>query len=575
MLIQTRSEFDEAISKLIKGENGLVAVDTETYTITKGIPTLIGIAIYSGDFGAYFPFRHQHDTDTYPTHNLPVEWMKELQPIFIDNMCIFHNAKFDITVMENEGFKINPKWYDTMLISHMVNENEYSFALKHLGRKYISDDADDEQKVIKKLVGLMGSWEALPPLIMGKYAVKDVYLTWHLFMLKWRELVEDELEKLWPEEREFSGVLSRIEARGIPINPDRAKELAWQSQLGIEKIKSELDFDPASADQVAKKLFYPAPAGLGYLPTEFGKRKTKNWPKGIPKSGSPLLEKFDHPVVKQVLDYRGYVKAKSTWFDGFVDVLWDDGRVHPTYRQHGTVTTRLSCADPNMQQLPRTGHDGIKSQVKSMLNPPEGKGIWEFDYSQMEYRLSVCYGKDEHALEAYNSGTDFHTLTSELLAIDRDSAKMVNFLILYGGGAGTLSYKLGISWKEADNIISSFWTQYPGILRASEHAESLALHNGWVPLWNGRRRRLRGSDEARKAFNSVIQGGGAQIIKKAMISIDKKYPEINMIAQVHDSIWVEAPVGDIEEISKKVISEMEWPSEKFGLPFVVDSKRIA
>lgn len=574
MLIQSKDDFYRAVNYF--ADSNYLAVDTETTSITnREAPSLIGISVSDGQVSAYFPFNHVHDHSVYPSVNLPNELLDDIGKLFVDRTLIFHNAKFDIAVLERAGFEVSPKWWDTMLMAHMVNENEYTYGLKELGRKYISDDADDEKKVIGKLLKILGAWEKIPPLIMGVYAEKDALLTFLLWEYLMPKMETEEQLDLWDTQVKFSETLRRMEARGIPINPDRAKELAWECEVGMQEILAELDFDPAKADELATKLFKPSPVGLGYLPESFGKRKTANWPGGVPHARNETLEKFDHPIVKKVIEYRGYVKAKSTWFDGFPNVLWPDGRVHPTYKIHGTVTSRLSCSDPNMQQLPREHHDGIKGRVKSMLNPAPGWGIWEFDYSQMEYRLAACYGKDQVLVDAYRQGSDMHSATADLVDISRQDAKTLNFAILYGAGAAKIAEMLNVTQKEAYKIIARFWSQYPGIQSAVEAAVQAAYTQGFVPLWNGRRRRLRGEDSAHKAFNSVIQGGGAQIMVKSMNSIDEQLPDVRMIAQVHDSVWVEMREDEAPEVSKEIIKLMEWPSEPFGVPFVVDSKQLA
>lgn len=614
MLIKTREQFLHAVTILIEAD--VIVVDTETQKKDKDhYPDLLGISTYCKmkgrdpyEISFYFPFDHKHDPNLFRNvDNLPKEWLRELAgPLEREDVTlIFHNNKFDRRVLWKAG--IHPKGIirDTIILVHMVNENELNFALKVLGRKYIKEDAGLREKQIKKIEKAL-TWPRIPPDVMAIYAEEDVFLTHGLYEKFLPKIHEEELSHLLDREHRFSEVLGKLEDRGIVLITQRAKDLAWEAECQIKELLSDLGFDPGKPSQLARKLFAAEPEGLGLLPGLLTKRKLSppitlsngrslSW---IPVMDEAALSRFHHPIIEKVLQFRDRVKANSMWFQGYLDLMWSDGRIHPSYKQHGTVTTRLSCTKPNVQQIPKV--DPIKrEQVRSVLGTTPGFQLWGFDYSQIEFRLGACYAGGEIA-EAYRQGIDFHTLTAQKLGIPRDreggkiNGKDTNFMALYGGGDKKFAEVLGLKLEHRDKIEipehkpywcvneccqarvvrRSWWAEYPDLQRVRWEVQRLAEKRGWIRYWNGRKRHFLYPSEAHKAFNSLLQGGAAQIVEETMIKIDDTYPDLRMIAQVHDEIWFELPEDEAEEWVKKIRVIMEWPSEKFPVPFDVDSKRI-
>ena len=257
----------------------------------------------------------------------------------------------------------------------------------------------------------------------------------------------------------------------------------------------------------------------------------------------------------------------STWYDGFLEKVDDQGRLHPTFNQTGTVTGRLSCSNPNMQQIPRD-HD----RVKALFKAPAGYELWEFDFSQIELRLAAVYAQEEDLLNAFREGNDIHQSVADRLGISRFAAKTINFAILYGAGVRKLSEQLNTTAKRADEFLSSYRAEYPRLAFVANQATAAAEQNHFVRIWDGRRRHFKWPSEAHKAFNSVIQGGAAQICKRAVINL----ADYQVVNTVHDSVWIEllAPVTTThtKEI-ERVMSE--WTEETFELLFTVDSKKLA
>lgn len=588
MLIQTRDQFVHAKTVLLDSE--ITAVDTETAGFSGpiiGISTHCEIVGRDGmEVSFYFPFRHEHDYNLFKNvENLPVEWLKELKGVFErkDAKWIFHNFKFDLQKFWREGIDFPGEVVDTMLMSWMIDENTPN-DLKGLGKRFVSDDAKHEQDHITSLTKTLGAWEAVPPDVMGAYAEKDAQLTYRLFFIFQPMLQKQEMAELLPTEIQFARLLAEMEYRGIRIDTERAKQLAYETQCWIQSTQETLGFDPAKRKELARRLFAAPPQGRGLKPRGITKSKLASpitLSDGTTVSKIPLmdraaLETYDDPLAATTLEYRSRSKALSTWFLGFLEKADTEGRLHTTFKQHGTKTTRLSSSNPNVQQIPRTTDEerelGIsKSQVKTLFLPEDDCELWEFDYSQCEFRLAGCYSQETAIIEGYKSGTDFHQLTADLLGIDRQDAKTVNFAILYGAGARKLAQQLGVSEAEGLQVLSEFRATYPRLTDVAKQAEK-AARRGWVRYWDGRKRHFQYSSEYHKAFNSVIQGGAARIVIQTMLRLREAgyLPHL----QVHDSLWFSIPVGEVEEQSKAIREIMEWPSENFPIEFPVDAKRL-
>lgn len=284
------------------------------------------------------------------------------------------------------------------------------------------------------------------------------------------------------------------------------------------------------------------------------------------------LSRYNDPAVSLVLEYRGLVKANSTWYTGFQQKAMRDGRIHPTFNQTGTKTGRLSCSNPNLQQLPRNVED---TPVRRLLKAPEGWELWEFDYAQVEFRVAAAYANCTPLLEMFSDrSVNIFTRMAGELNLDRQVVKMLVYLILYGGGAENLAQRLGWSDEDARILIEQFHSMYPGFRELARKAEQTARNRGWVQTWTGRRRHIVDEWEYHKAFNSIIQGGAAGIVQESMLMFhEDPMPEYwKMVSQVHDSLLFEVKSSHSEATVEFITRVMEWPEEKFGIPFPVDSK---
>ncbi|MBQ6837730.1 MAG: DNA polymerase I, partial [Clostridia bacterium] len=316
-------------------------------------------------------------------------------------------------------------------------------------------------------------------------------------------------------------------------------------------------------------------------------KKTKN---GYSTNADVLEGLRDkHPIINEILRYRGLMKLKSTYCEGLLKVIDNDGRIHSTLNQTETRTGRISSAEPNLQNIPVRTEQG--RELRRFFIADEGKVLVDADYSQIELRVLAALADDKNMISAFLSGADIHSITaSQVMGValedvtpdDRRKAKAVNFGIVYGIGAFSLSNDIGVSVTEADRYIKGYLANYSGVAAFMENAKKSAKEKGYAETYFGRRRYLpelqeknairRGFGE-RVAMNMPIQGTAADIIKIAMIRVYERlkaeYPEAKLIMQVHDELIIETPEKDAESIVSLLKDTMENAC-KLAVPLTVE-----
>lgn len=616
MLIQTREQFIAARTTLL--QTNYIAVDTETSGLHFHMGHhIIGISTACKLPGneqyqllCYFPFRHDPKSmDLFTlSENLPIEWMKELATCFTrsDVELSFHNFKFDAKMLRKEGITItrDTKVWDTMVMSHMVDENGVH-SLKGLAAELWGDQVREEETFTKALVRKRGGWDKTSAAEMSDYACKDAEMTFDLKDQLLPELETQELTPLWESQEEpFLHVLLDMEWEGIEVDLEMASERSEASRARMRELEDAMGFDPGKKDALAHRLFAAPPEGLGLIPGALNKTSSEEFPQGIPVMDEPFLSRhLEHALVRNVLEYRGLVKANSTWWKGFPEKADKAGRIHPQYstgigkEKFGTVTGRLSSSWPNVQQMPRDE----STPVKKLLLPPDQFRMYEFDYSQIELRLAACYADDELYLEAFRNGEDPHQATAEAIGIERQPAKHASYCILYGGAADTLKGTIErLTFQEtgqfiefpierAEEILRLYYEVHPNLKSKPKEAERVARRRGYVNLWTGRRRHFLKEEPwtHRKAFNSVLQGGAAEILKHTMLQLASKISgykaesefgtaPYRMVTQIHDSLWFEVSNHFREQWLAEIQEIMEWPgvNGRFPIPFPVDMKLV-
>lgn len=393
------------------------------------------------------------------------------------------------------------------------------------------------------------------------------------------DTLENELEKtgqkkLFDEiELPLARVLGEMELCGFSADVNGLKALSSELDTRIKSLESEIyslvgyEFNLNSPKQLGVALFEK----LG-LPA---KKKTKS---GY-STGAEVLEglKNEHPAVSLLLNYRQLAKLKSTYADGLQDCIAEDGRIHSTFNQTEARTGRISSLEPNLQNIPVRTAEGRR--LREYFNAPAGRVLCDADYSQIELRVLASMSGDANMINAFGSGTDIHTVTaSQVFGLPQDMitpelrsrAKAVNFGIVYGIGAFSLSKDIGVTRAEADRYIKSYLAAYPDVAAYMEKAIENAKKNGYVTTLYGRRRyipELSNSNGNMRAFgervarNAPIQGTAADIIKIAMIKVSRslkdEFPTARLILQVHDELIVECDEKDAEGVCALLEREME------------------
>ena len=393
------------------------------------------------------------------------------------------------------------------------------------------------------------------------------------------DTLENELEKtgqkrLFDEiELPLARVLGEMELCGFSADVNGLKALSSELDTRIKSLESEIyslvgyEFNLNSPKQLGVALFEK----LG-LPA---KKKTKS---GY-STGAEVLEglKNEHPAVSLLLNYRQLAKLKSTYADGLQDCIAEDGRIHSTFNQTEARTGRISSLEPNLQNIPVRTAEGRR--LREYFNAPAGRVLCDADYSQIELRVLASMSGDANMINAFGSGTDIHTVTAsqvfglpqEMITPElRSRAKAVNFGIVYGIGAFSLSKDIGVTRAEADRYIKSYLAAYPDVAAYMEKAIDDAKKNGFVTTLYGRRRyipELSNSNGNMRAFgervarNAPIQGTAADIIKIAMIKVSRslkdEFPTARLILQVHDELIVECDEKDAEGVCALLEREME------------------
>ena len=444
--------------------------------------------------------------------------------------------------------------FDTMLAAYLCNPSASSYATDRIIAEYAPYEPEIEGKTDE--------------------FIKNACL----FSLAC-DTLENELEKtgqkkLFDEiELPLARVLGEMELCGFSADVNGLKALSSELDARIKSLESEIyslvgyEFNLNSPKQLGVALFEK----LG-LPA---KKKTKS---GY-STGAEVLEglKNEHPAVSLLLNYRQLAKLKSTYADGLQECIAEDGRIHSTFNQTEARTGRISSLEPNLQNIPVRTAEGRR--LREYFNAPAGRVLCDADYSQIELRVLASMSGDTNMINAFGSGTDIHTVTaSQVFGLPQDMitpelrsrAKAVNFGIVYGIGAFSLSKDIGVTRAEADRYIKSYLAAYPGVAAYMEKAIEDAKKNGFVTTLYGRRRyipELSNSNGNMRAFgervarNAPIQGTAADIIKIAMIKVSRslkdEFPTARLILQVHDELIVECDEKDAEDICTLLEREME------------------
>lgn len=573
--ILTEADLAKWVAKLSKAE--LIAVDTETTSLNYMEAKLVGIS-FAVEVGkaAYLPLTHDY-LDA--PEQLPLDYaLEQLRPILESDTVkkVGQNLKYDISIFANAGITLKGVRFDTMLESYVFNSvasrhDMDGLALKYLGHKNISFE-EIAGKGAKQL-----TFNQIDLAIASPYAAEDADITLRLHEHLWpRVEKESSLASVFNElELPLIQVLSDIERQGVLID---SMLLSQQSDELAQKID---ELETKAYEIAGEKFNLSSPKQLQALFFEkLGYPIIKKTPKGAPSTAEDVLIELalDYPLPKLILQHRSLSKLKSTYTDKLpLMVNSETGRVHTSYHQANAATGRLSSSEPNLQNIPIRTEEGRR--IRQAFIAPEGRKVLAADYSQIELRIMAHLSQDKGLLTAFAENKDIHKATAaevfgvhfeEVTTEQRRRAKAVNFGLIYGMSAFGLAKQLDIPRKEAQTYIDTYFARYPGVLKYMEDTRALAAEVGYVETLYGRRlylpdikdrNAMRRQAAERAAINAPMQGTAADIIKKAMISIDQwikndTQGEITMMMQVHDELVFEVAENQAETLKAKVCELM-------------------
>jgi len=501
---------------------------------------------------------------------------------------IGQNMKFDIQVLANYGIEVQGPLFDTM-IAHYLLEPDMRHNMNLLSETYLSYDPVHIESLIGEKGNNQKNMRSVPVDKLREYAVEDADVTYQLKNVFAPRIISEGLDDLARGiEMPLISVLATMERNGVKLDLDDLKSITTTLREDIIVLENEIytlagtEFNISSPKQLGDILFVRLKLDSNARVT-----KTKQF-----ITNEEILQrlKSKHPIIDKVLEYRGLKKLLSTYVEA-LPLLVDKrtGRIHTSFNQAVASTGRLSSNNPNLQNIPVRDERG--REIRKAFVPAQGSIFLSADYSQIELRLMAHLSQDKNMIADFLSGSDIHAATaSKIFGVEikdvtremRSRAKTANFGIIYGISSFGLSERLTIGRKEAKELIDGYFNSYPGVRIYMEESIKKARGLGYVTTMYGRKRYLpdiqsrnqvvRGNAE-RNAINAPIQGSAADIIKIAMVRIDKRMKDegysSKMILQVHDELIFEAEATELEKLRDMVIYEMENAAE-LSVPLKVD-----
>lgn len=561
------------------------AIDTETTNLDYRVAELVGFSIaFDANEAYYVPLAH--DYEGAPEQLSREQVLAQIKPILENEQVkkIGHHLKYDAHIFANHGITIQGWYFDTMLASYVLNAAATRHGMDDVARVYLSHLTTTFEQIAGK-GAKQKTFNQIELEVAAHYAAEDAHVTYRLY-----EVLSSKL-KSHPElvnilhniEMPVARVLTGMEEDGIKLDHKFLDQLSVEFSDTMQTLENQATelagetFNIASPKQVGEVLF-----------DKLGIKGGKKTATGQYSTSESILEKIEHPLAEVILEHRGLAKLKNTYTDRLVEQSHDaTHRVHTSYHQALTATGRLSSTDPNLQNIPiRTP---IGRQIRKAFIAPEGRVLLAADYSQIELRLMAHFSQDDALVHAFQQGQDVHRRTaSEVLGIaiedvtndQRRQAKAVNFGLLYGMSEFGLTRQLGFTREESRSYIARYFQRYPGVLDYMERTRQIAREQGFVETILGRRlytpdilatNKMIKQAAERAAINAPLQGSAADIIKLAMIAVDKILPkdQAKLLLQVHDELVFEADVSIADELSKQIADVMQSVLE-ISVPFVVE-----
>jgi DNA polymerase-1 len=585
-LVLTSEAFTSWLIKLAQAEQ--FAFDTETTSVEYMAAKVVGVsfAVAAGS-AAYVPFAHDYID---APEQLSEEFvLGQLKPLLEDagKAKIGQNLKYDAHVLKNHGIAMRGMKYDTMLESYVNNSTASRHNMDSLAQHYLDLKTVSFEEVAGKGAKQL-TFNQVSLDIAAPYAAEDADITLRLHEEIYSQLKrEKKLLNVFNElEMPLLPVLAKVEQNGALL------DVALLQQHSIELGKRLEELEKQAYELADQPFNLASPKQLGEILFEKLKlpvlKKTK---KGAPSTAEEVLQELalDYPLPKVLMEYRGLAKLKSTYTDTLPLMVDNSNRVHTSYQQAVTATGRLSSTNPNLQNIPIRNAEGRR--IRQAFIPPQGYTMVAADYSQIELRIMAHLSGDQGLRNAFAQGLDIHRATAaevfgvsleEVSTEQRRSAKAINFGLIYGMSAFGLAKQLDVGRHQAQEYMDLYFDRYPGVAHFMDDIKVQAKDKGYVETLRGRRLYLPNINASngmlrqgaeRTAINAPMQGTAADIIKQAMIDVDKWLEadsiDARMIMQVHDELVFEVATPIVDRFIQTAAVIME-SAAKLAVPLVVD-----
>lgn len=575
-------------------DKGIVCIDTETTSLTPANATLVGISIaFEEGRAAYIPVGHRGKQTDLLGDSGPAlvqmdraEAIRILKPL-LENPAVLkigQNIKYDIQMFAREGVAVAPI-DDTMLLSYVLDGSAHGHGMDALAELHLGHKTIHYEDVVGKGAKQI-SFSEVGIDAATQYAAEDADITlrlWHV--LKPRLPLAHMATVYETMDRPLVPIIAKMESTGVKLDVSVLKKLSHEFGTRLAELEIDIHklaghpFNVASPKQLGEVLF-------GEMGLPSGKKtKTGDW-----STSADILEELaeqGHDIVQKVLDYRQMAKLKSTYTDSLQnDINQRTGRVHTSFALAHTSTGRLASSDPNLQNIPIRTEEGRK--IREAFVAEDGYVLMSVDYSQIELRLAATMGGIPALERAFKDNLDIHAMTaSEVFGVPLDQmtsdirrrAKAINFGIIYGISGWGLARQLGIEPAEANAYIKQYFTRFPELSGYMDRMKDYAKRHGYVETLFGRRCVIDGINDKtparrnfaeRQAINAPLQGTAADIMKKAMVRVDRALAEnpaidCRMLLQVHDELVFEVKESDIEAAKTLIKRVMETVAD-VGVP---------
>ncbi len=585
--VLTEAEFEDWVARVEAAD--LVALDTETTSLDYMKAEIVGICLSVEPLNAcYIPVAHR-----YPgaPEQLSREYVLErLKPwLESDARKVGHHLKYDAHVLKNYGIELRGMAFDSMLESFVLNSTATRHDMDSVAARYLNVQTTKYEEIAGKGAKQIG-FDEVDLDTAGAYAAQDADITLRLHRTLWPKLQEiPDLARLYTDvEQPLVPVLQKMEYLGVLVDRDMLRRQSRELAGEIGKIVTaahemvDVPFNLDSPKQLQDILF-----------NRLDIESTVKTPKGQPSTAERVLQELardGHEMPKLILEYRGLSKLKSTYTDKLpLEINPRTGRIHTSYHQAVAATGRLSSADPNLQNIPVRTPEGRR--IRQAFVAPEGYRLVAADYSQIELRIMAHLSGDEGLLGSFARDEDIHSATAaEVFEVARDdvsadqrrAAKAINFGLIYGMSAFGLARQLKIGRGAAQQYVDLYFARYPDVKAYMDETRQRAREEGFVSTVFGRRLYLpeinsrnfqRRQYAERSAINAPMQGTAADIIKRAMIMVDRWIDEsgadARLIMQVHDELVLEVAENAAEDMAVEVERIMK-SAASLKVPLKVD-----